>query len=63
MNRRLDDPLALIINIMVSDEDAPMEIWHVNNDCLSNKKNSFCPFAVLGGTSARRAGGRSLKMI
>lgn len=32
VNRRLDDPLALIINIMVSDEDAPMEIWHVNTD-------------------------------
>lgn len=41
VNRRLDDPLALIINIMVSDEDAPMEIWHVNTDCLSHKKTSF----------------------
>lgn len=38
VNRRLDDPPALIVDIMVSDEDAPMEIWHVNNDCLSNKK-------------------------
>lgn len=41
MNRRLDDPLTLIINIMVSDEDTPMEIWHVNNDCLSHKKTAF----------------------
>lgn len=32
VNRRLDDGLALIINIMVSDEDAPMEIWHVDTD-------------------------------
>ena len=38
VNRRLDDPLALIINIMVSDEDAPMEIWHVNADRRSNKE-------------------------
>lgn len=38
VNRRLADQLALIINIMVSDEDAPMEIWHVNADSRSNKK-------------------------
>ena len=38
VNRRLDDRLALIVNIMVSDEDAPMEIWHVDADSRSNKK-------------------------
>lgn len=38
VNRRLDDRLALIVNIMVSDEDAPMEIWHMNTDSWSNKK-------------------------
>lgn len=32
VNRRLDDRPALIINIMVSDEDAPVEIWHVDAD-------------------------------
>lgn len=32
VNWRLDDRLTLIINIMVSDEDVPMEIWHVNTD-------------------------------
>lgn len=63
VNQRLNDPLALIIDIMVSDDDAPMEIWHGNTDSLSNKKNSFCSFAVFGGTIARKAGGRSLKMI
>lgn len=32
VNRRLDDRPALIIDIMVADEDDPMEIWHVNTD-------------------------------
>ena len=32
VNRRLDDELTLIVNLMVSDEDTPMEIWHVNTD-------------------------------
>lgn len=55
VNQRLNNPLALIIDIMVSDDDAPMEIWHGNTDSLSNKRNSLCPFAVFGGTVARKA--------
>lgn len=38
VHRRLDDGPALIINIMVSDEDAPMEIWHENIDSWNNEK-------------------------
>lgn len=43
VNRRLDDSPAHIVSIMVSDEDAPMEIWHVNTDSwgYKKKKNSI----------------------
>lgn len=36
VNRSLDRSLALMINIILSDEDAPMEIWHVSADSCSH---------------------------
>ncbi len=64
VNRRLDDPLALIVNIMVSGEDAPMEIWRVTQ-ITEVIKSSFCPGTCRGegGTHARRAGRCSQKEI
>lgn len=41
VNRRLDNRLVLIVDKRVSDEDAPMEIWHVNADSWRNKKQLF----------------------
>lgn len=38
VNRRLDERLVLIVSVMVPDEDASMEIWHVRADGWTNKK-------------------------
>ncbi len=57
VNRRLDDRLGLIVNVMVSGEDAPMEIWHVTQ-ITEVIKSSFYPGICRdeGGTRAREAG-------
>lgn len=56
----LDNPPALIVSKMVSDEDAPMEIWRFNIHGLSNNnqggKNGLCPEKVWGATKGRCAG-------
>lgn len=52
----LDNPPALIVSKMVSDEDAPMEIWRFNIHGLSNNnqgRGGVCPDKVWGATKGR----------